>query len=634
MANRPRNTAGSYPTGMEDNLNVRRRPCGLTLDWPRRTRRKTSWQSHSQSGHKGNAVSTAGQGRYLSRALRVRRDTIGGCLKARLGVRAVPSLIIQGMETTDIRGLLSDEDMRRFIVNGYHRVDTDIAPETHSKVLARLQAHMPGPGKGNPGDNIMPLIPELTQVFNSPALNGALTSILGKKYFIMPHRHVHELDHNDDGSGRSSYPYYYHQDAHAPPVRACHHYPLHVLLLYYAQDVPQDFGPTHVIPGSQYHRGLGKHDYQRAVAGVAEPGTIYITHFDIGHGAGANARDERRYMVKFVAMRREIPSAPTWAMHNPTWQPPEDVQAIEPNEILWPHIWDWLCGKGNRYDSWQKGQHSDSRSIAELIAVIEGAGSPVDKALAIQTLARHQNAKAVAALVSCLNHCEQAIRTNAIYGLGAMGPIAVEPLIEFLKEATTSEDLPSMMARPAGWGNPIVMDDAAFALAAVGAASVPALIDLLSHENEWVRINAVFALGEIGPAAASAKPHLAGVLNDSSSRISRSTLDAIGSIQGDLSDVAGGMRELLLLQGTEEDDSLQEARLKAAVAFARCGAESQIAETALIEALGDPDYHVRYFVAHALFAIGSPRAMQAATSFFTFSSWNPDNPSGCSQIDE
>jgi HEAT repeat protein len=537
------------------------------------------------------------------------------------------------MDAAAAKSQLSDEEMRRFIVNGYHHVDTDLAPEVHSKVLARLQTLVPG--KANPGDNLLPLIPELSQVLSSPALNGALTSILGEKYFIMPHRHVHELDHNDDGSGRSSYPYYYHQDAHAPPVRPCHHFPRHALLLYYAQDVPQDFGPTHVVPGSQYNRGLGDDDYLRAVTGVAEPGSIYITHFDIGHGAGVNALEERRYMIKIVAMRSEEPSAPTWDLQNPVWQPPEEIQAIEPNEILWPHVWDWLCGKGNRYDSWQKGPRSDTgRSTDELIAEIESEDEPTDRVRAVEALAMYQNTKAVAALVSCLNHSEQAIRTNAIYALGALGSVAVDPLIDHLKKATTSDESPSMMKRPAGWGNPIVMDDAAFALAAIGETAVPALIDLLSHENEWARINAVFTLGEIGPAAASAKPHLADLLGDSSSRVRRTVLDAIGSIQGDLSDVVGGMTEILLSQEMEEDESTQDARVKAAVAFARCGEESQIAEAALIEALADPDYHVRYFVAQALFAIGSPQAIQAATSFFVFSSWNPDNPSGCSQDDE
>lgn len=541
--------------------------------------------------------------------------------------------IIHAMETKNRKGQLTDEDMRRFIVNGYHRVDTDIAPEIHSKVLARLKAHISG--KANPGDNILPMIPELTQVLSSPALDGALRSIFGDSYFIMPHRHVHELDTNDDGSGRSSYPGYYHQDAHAPPVRTCHHYPRHALLLYSAQDVPLDFGPTHVVPGSQYYRGLGNDDYQRAVAGVAQPGSVYIVHFDIGHGAGVNTREERRYMVKFVAMRREEPSAPTWAMQNPAWQPPEEIRANESNEILWPHIWDWLCGKNNRHESWQKGQASEPvRNIEVLLATIEGDGEPVEKARAIQSLARHQNSEAVSALVSCLNHSDQAIRTNAIYALGAIGQIAVDPLIDYLKEVILSDESPSMMVRPAGWGNPIVMDDAAFALAAVGPDAVPALIDLLSHEYEWARINAVFALGEIGPAAAPAKKRLADLLKDPSSRVSRTVLDAIGSIQGDLSEVAEGMTEILVSKDTAEDGSSQDARIKAAVAFARCGAESQIAEPALIEALADPDYHVRYFVAHALSAFAGRRAVHAASSFFAFSSWNPDNPSGCREEDE
>ena len=131
--------------------------------------------------------------------------------------------------TADKNHLLSDTEIRRFIINGYHRVDSELGAKLHGKVTERMKSQVRE--KANPGDNILPLIPELNSVLSEPAFTGALTSLLGENYIIMAHRHCHELDNNDDGSGRTSLPYFYHQDAHAPQTRSSHHYPRYLLLL-------------------------------------------------------------------------------------------------------------------------------------------------------------------------------------------------------------------------------------------------------------------------------------------------------------------------------------------------------------------------------------------------------------------
>ena len=58
----------------------------------------------------------------------------------------------------------------------------------------------------------------------------------------------------------------------------------------------------------------------------------------------------------------------------------------------------------------------------------------------------------------------------------------------------------------------IVMDDAAYALAALGESAVARLEDLLDEQDPWVLINTVFACGELGPMAFNLAPKLSYLL--------------------------------------------------------------------------------------------------------------------------
>ena len=59
---------------------------------------------------------------------------------------------------------------------------------------------------------------------------------------------------------------------------------------------------------------------------------------------------------------------------------------------------------------------------------------------------------------------------------------------------------------------------------------MPTLQGLLAHRDPWIRINAAFALGELGPAAEECVPQLAALLRDPHSQVVRQTLDALGAI--------------------------------------------------------------------------------------------------------
>ena len=85
--------------------------------------------------------------------------------------------------------LLDDAGMRDFIVKGYHSFKLDLPPDYHAFTHRRTEEVFAG--QGNPGNNLLPLIPELQQVLDHPRVRGTLASILGPEYSTHPHRHCH-----------------------------------------------------------------------------------------------------------------------------------------------------------------------------------------------------------------------------------------------------------------------------------------------------------------------------------------------------------------------------------------------------------------------------------------------------------
>ena len=76
-------------------------------------------------------------------------------------------------------------------------VTTDVPMEFHETIYHKTDAlfagavDFRGDRRHNPLNNILPLVPELQVVLESPAVRGALTSILGNGYVMHPHRHCH-----------------------------------------------------------------------------------------------------------------------------------------------------------------------------------------------------------------------------------------------------------------------------------------------------------------------------------------------------------------------------------------------------------------------------------------------------------
>lgn len=521
--------------------------------------------------------------------------------------------------------LLTDEQMREFIVNGYLVFEPTVPEGTHEACYQKLNAIIDS--EANPGNNILPRVPEMRHILNCPEVRGALISVLGPDYLEHPHRYCHPLKpaaapFPAAAEAEERLRKNCHQDGYTPMGHPRQHYLRYARIMYYPQDSPVELGPTHVIPGTQFNRGLTDEDRARTLPVAGKAGTVSLTHFDIGHAAGVSLLPRHRHMIKFIYLRGAEPMEPNWDCQSTEWQKPAQITAPYDLELAWAHNWDWQCGKRDRYASWKK---SDG-DMAALIGQLD-EGDLEQRLQAAQQLAGFgaEAAGAVPQLVPSLGTDHQAMRVAATYALGAIGAPAVAVLAEALREA--GRQAAEHEAPPAWNEGATNMEDAAQALAAVGAPAVVALCELLQDESEWTRINAAYALGEMDSHAAGAVAALTQCLEDSSHRVVRTAIDALGSIAQDVPlDALGRM---LAADHPEWGEASHrrwvprdQVRTNAATVCARLGKAAAPLEAELFKALDDPCGHVGSFALNALQRLGSPTAARAAMDYLYSQRWD------------
>ena len=534
--------------------------------------------------------------------------------------------------------LLNDDQMRNYITDGYIKLDYSVPAEVHEAIAVKLDRMLElGPNLGN---NVLPHAPEFRHILNAPEVRGALVSLLGSDYIEHPHRYCHNMAPFDKppediaaAVGQRS-----HQDSYTPMARPRQHYPRYARIIYYPRDTPVLHGPTHVTPGTQFNKRVTEEDRAMAMPMEGPAGSLWITHFDVVHAAGVNLSDATRHMIKFIYIRRTEPQAPSWNCDSERWQNPANVEASYDNEVAWSHMWDWMCGKSDRCESFRSAAANDA-DVSELTAAL--SDEDVHGSLAaIRQLAVPKPAaagEAVSALVELLNKDHQAVRAAATYALATIGEAAIDTLVTRVKEAGSAgwED-----GAQATWNEGTVhLLDEAHALAGMGAPAVCALIELLDSTDEWTRINAAFALGEIESAAAEAVPALTRLLDDDSHRVVRTALDSLGTIGGDSDQYLPRMRRFFVESRAEWDEVLtgkrawsacDQVRLNAATTMARLGPAAASAENELIHALEDPCGYVGLLATDALQHLGSPTANQAVMDLVMAQRWDsslyPERP--------
>jgi len=528
--------------------------------------------------------------------------------------------------------LLTDEQIREFIVNGYLVFEPTVPEGTHEACYGRLNEIIDA--EANPGNNILPRVPEMRHVLNSPEVRGALLSVLGPGYLEHPHRYCHPLgpvrDIPSDDEVEHRLRNNCHQDGYTPMGHPRQHYMRYARIMYYPQDSPVELGPTHVIPGTQYNRGLSDEDRANTLPVAGRAGTVSLTHFDVGHAAGVSLLPRHRHMIKFIYMRATEPTEPTWNCQSTGWERPAEITAPHDLELTWSHQWDWLCGRRDRYASWANVE-GDSSSPTQCLADLHG-DQPLSRRLdAVRSLASlgAAAAEAVPALIDLLGTDHQALRVEATYALGRIGAPAVSSLVAALEAAGEQAD--GHDAPPAWNEGATHMEDAAQALAAVGKPAVESLVQLLCAPSEWTRVNAAFALGEMDSHAGAAVPALVEALGDASHRVVRTAIDALGNIaasdpQADWIDALGRMLEADHPSWHEEASRRwvprDQVRTNAATVCARLGSAAHPLEAGLFKALDDPCGHVGSFALSALQRLGTPTAAQAAMDYLWSQRWD------------
>ena len=398
--------------------------------------------------------------------------------------------------------LLSDDQVKSFIMRGFHLVHLDPADPIHGDACRELAA---AAADGEPEDDLYYDCPALQGIVQRPQLRGALTSLLGTGYQLFTHRHGHVTPPTAEGAVGSQSP---HQDGSFRrfvgwnrPWRR-HHRPRVLLAFYYPHDVTAELGPTGIAPGSHYYRHL--HDrYDRHEMHLVLPaGTVALCHFNLWHSATANRSARGRGSWSSccsgaTATRPHRAGAPTPA-RGPTPAPsraasrPSDPgRALYRHPLIWQTLWSWLRGEDARSVTVTEPRHG---LPAELEAASEAAGLD-----AAYRLGLGDDETGVAALAEALAATGER-RELAPFGLSVGGSRSVEVLRRALRHA-----------------DPWVRATAADTLGDMGPSALAALPDLrasLVDGDPWVRHNALEAFTVWGEAAEDARAAVTAALQD------------------------------------------------------------------------------------------------------------------------
>jgi len=429
---------------------------------------------------------------------------------------------------TDQAFRLSDAQMAQFLAHGYITITPDLPAEFHAEIFARHEEVFEQ--EGNPGNNLLPRIPLVRQVFDHPSVVGALQSVVGDDYYLQPHRHPHHNPAQSKGQGM-------HQDG----GKRWSHRTRYLLAFYYPQDTPLERGPSGIVPGSHYFNTPEGARIDQELPLVTPAGTVTITNYDLWHRAMPNHSDSDRFMIKFLFARMSEPETPSWNNQQPEWPGAAPALTGDSPELskMHQHIWHWHRGAEARLIP---NGHEPAALLSLLRSEQERKG--IDAAYDLAAF----GAEIAPALIDTLSDESEMIRRHAAYALSAIGEPAVEALIEVLKHE-----------------NPLSRTDAATILGDIGRAAtpaidalidatkdpeanlrhraaeslgiicqspspVPALIDALADQEVSVRTAATFALCRLGPQAAEAVSALEQVLDDENRYVRGDALYALERI--------------------------------------------------------------------------------------------------------
>jgi hypothetical protein len=451
--------------------------------------------------------------------------------------------------------LLTDEQMRKFITEGFLILKTDFSSEFHRQLLEQLNYVFEH--EGNPGNNLLPRIRELQQVFDNPIITGALTSVLGPDYMLHAHRHGHFNASSVAGG--------WHKDSYWGYQKMRNHHPWWAMIMYFPQDTSVQMGPTGVMPGTQNYdtRTFLSDEMHEEALVSGEAGTFALIHYDIWHRSTPNVLGKPRYMLKFEFMRMQASKSPSWDHKEKLWRLPKGFQApINKQETMWEETWNWLSGQ---IGSIANTAETDEDTIQQLVAQLKDKSEP--------------------------------IALNASYELARRRTLGIEALLQGIHHDEAS-----------------VSRISAYGLSVSGAEAVSGLLQALDSNRIEVVVHAVFALGELGGLASRSVPKLISLLEHSSSKVRQALVEALGMIGEPIVEVVASLIQCL------QDEDVQ-VRFNAGLSLSRIGAPAEDAISQLQIALDDENRYVRAHAVEALRYIGTEAAKDALIKHLFSSRW-------------
>src|SRR5260370_2343574 len=357
--------------------------------------------------------------------------------------------------------------MQRFVAHAYLLLQIQLLERFHQRIFERFDALVGDEAKLNPGNNLLPAVPELTQVFADPVVRGALTSVVGPDYVMHPHRALHN---NIPGSEAQRL----HKDSYWGYLRRVrNHRSRWAMIMYVPQATPLERGPTGVVPGSQYQMQRPDENVMPEVPGCLPTGGFLLIHYDIWHRKMKNFTNDKRFMMKFEFIRIHDPKAPSWDHRDPAWRL-ADPPGVDLSPV-WRRQWDWLRGG-------RPGEARASEVQADAAAKLMQA-EPRLRMKGIAEIAA--NAAAVRAhlpqLAAALQDEFEPVATAAAYAMAVAGADALPLLVETLRRDAGEDPDGNRTSHDGSQPDPgRPARTAAYGLAEIGLPAVPALLDLLT----------------------------------------------------------------------------------------------------------------------------------------------------------
>ena len=183
-------------------------------------------------------------------------------------------------------------------------------------------------------------------------------------------------------------------------------------------------------------------------------------------------------------------------------------------------------------------------------------------------------------------------------------------------------------------------EDSAVALSAIGEPGVTALVKLLGHTDPWIRINAVFALGDAGSAKIGENlGQMEKLLDDPEPHVILATLDALAALgifgEKAISQMKRFLNGVVTHWGTDAKNDPRLAELGkmrylsaiALLSWLRSSAKKiphlvSFAEAALLESLNDESGYPALIACSALERSDSVENLRAALIYLRGRSWD------------